>query len=127
MAIWTKFRTLDPRLIRDTLNIKIPVIRTRHLMYTVTTLYEQYIICYLNPKQSHIKKLQRDSKLVRSKNQPQSTITANKPPTAPQRGGGCMSVAIDRHSVTEAHSNFLVLLMYLLITAKSDQSRTWMV
>ena len=72
MAIWTKFRTLDPRLIRDTLNIKITVIRTRHLMYTVITLYEQYyeqyIICYLNPKQSYIKKLQRDSKMVRGKN-----------------------------------------------------------
>ena len=29
-----------------------------------------------------------------------------------REGGGCMSVAIDRHSVTEAHSKLLVLLMY---------------
>ena len=63
-----KIPDLGPQVDTRHLNIKIPVIRTRHLMYTVTTLYEQYIICYLNPKQSHIKKLQRESKMVRSKN-----------------------------------------------------------
>ena len=45
IAVWTKCWTSDPRLIRDTLNIKIPVIRTRHLMYTAIALYGQYIIC----------------------------------------------------------------------------------
>ena len=47
MVIWTKCWTSRLRikdLIRDTLNLNIPVIRARYLVYMITILYAQYII-----------------------------------------------------------------------------------